>query len=328
MQDKEKFYNASPMKYILLSDVINHPDHQAGRLLHIKESTADMVLKFFRSNIKNLKYQFNTKAKTIKINLEEDDYFNCFVVSKIHWLMHDFKVNGVSYAPQGFLQKTVDGDQFAAEIHPGTYRYHAMILAEMYNEYIIVADKENIFPDHKVLSFEEHNELVNKGFIRERKGSYSEVEVSNKGEDVFTLHEAGNHHDWNILKQSEELIKMFTKLTVYTDDQEGVEKLNLIKEQNIDVKITDNGYATIPHKEEWKGISVYIPKSDCMEDHFTLDMILDLDIDTDIVYHIDTGVTIINNSSVGCKRLILEIIQESKPEYLDNFLWARRVVRK
>ena len=81
----------------------------------------------------------------------------------------------------------------------------------------------------------------------------------------------------------------------------------------------DNGYATIPHKEEWKGISVYIPKSDSMEDHFTLDMILDLDIDTDIVYHIDTGVTIINNSSVGCKRLILEIIQESKPEYLDNF---------
>ena len=161
MQDKEKFYNASPMKYILLSDVINHPDHQAGRLLHIKESTADMVLKFFRSNIKNLKYQFNTKAKTIKINLEEDDYFNCFVVSKIHWLMHDFKVNGVSFAPQGFLQKTIDGDQFAAEIHPGTYRYHAMILAEMYNEYIIVADKENIFPDHKVLSFEEHNELVN-----------------------------------------------------------------------------------------------------------------------------------------------------------------------
>ena len=328
MQDKERFYNASPMKYILLSDIINHPKHQAERLLHIKESLADMVLKLFKSNVKNFKYEFNTEAKTINILLEEDHYCNFFTISKIHWLMHDFKTNGVSFAPQGFLQKTIDGEQFAAEIHPGTFRYHAMLLAEMYDEHIIVADKENYFPDHKNLSFEEHNKLVNKGFIRERKVSYSEVEVSNAGEDVFTVHEGGNHHDWNILKQSEELIKMFTNLTIYTDDQKCVEKLNLFKKQNIDIKITDNGYATIPHKEDWKGISVYIPKSDSMEDLFTLDMILDLDIDTDAVYYINTGVTIINNSSVGCKRLIREIVQESKPEYLNNFLWARRVVRK
>lgn len=328
MQDKEKFYNASPMKYILLSDIINHPKYQTSRLLFLKESTADMVLALFRSNIKKLNYRFQTGAKTIAVFLEEDDDYACFTLSKIHWLMHDFKCNGVSFAPQGFLQKTRDGEHFAAEIHPGTYRYHAMILAELYNEHIIVADKENYFPDHKVLSFEEHNELVNKGFIRERKVVYSEVEVSNAGEDVFTIHEGGNHHDWNILKQSEELIKMFTNLTIYTDDQKCVEKLNLFKKQNIDIKITDNGYATIPYKEDWKGISVYIPKSDSMEDIFTLDMILDLDIDTDVVYHINTGVTIINNSSVGCKRLIREIVQESKPEYLNNFLWARRVVRK
>ena len=68
-----------------------------------------------------------------------------------------------------------------------------------------------------------------------------------------------------------------------------------------------------------------IPESEFIEDSFTLDMLFDLDIDLDVIYYKDTGVTIFNNGSAGCKRLLPQIVDESKPIYLKDFLWARRV---
>ena len=197
----------------------------------------------------------------------------------------------------------------------------------MYNEHILVADKENYFPNHPELSFEEHKKLADQGFIRERKGSYSEIETSQRGENIYTVHEGGNHHDWNIIIQSEELAKMYTKVTIYTDDEDCVARLNLLETTGVEIKIANQGYAYIPFEEQFNGVSVYIPKSDQIEDAFTYDKLIYLDIDTDIVFYADTGVTIINNGTAGCKRLIPQLVKESKPEYLDNFLWARRVIR-
>lgn len=329
MQSKDKYNNSSPMKYILLGDIIKHPNYSKVRLDYINISTGDMFLKLFELDVKKLDYSFLQDSNTIQVHMRKKYDENFFNLSKLHWLIHDFKTNGVSFAPQGFLQKDDDDNKntFATEIHPGTYRFLAMILGEMYNEHILVADKENYFPNHPELSFEEHKKLADQGFIRERKGSYSEIEVSQRGENIYTVHEGGNHHDWNIIIQSEELAKMYTKVTIYTDDEDCVARLNLLETTGVEIKIANQGYAYIPFEEQFNGVSVYIPKSDQIEDAFTYDKLLHLDIDTDIVFYTDTGVTIINNGSVGCKRLIPEIIKESKPEYLDNFLWARRVIR-
>ena len=65
-----------------------------------------------------------------------------------------------------------------------------------------------------------------------------------------------------------------------------------------------------------------------MEDLFSIEMFLDLDIDTDVVYYKYNNICIFNNGSAGCKRMISEIVSESKSEYLNNFLWARRVIKK
>jgi hypothetical protein len=325
MQDKEKFYNSSPMKEIKLKDIFNHPKYSTDRNIFYQEMFKDLFLGFYRAKEKKMQYNFLPKVLRGTIQVKEE-YTNIYEFTKLHWLVHDFKVNGISFKPQGFLQKE-DPDQFACEIHPGTYRFFALLVAGMYDESIIVADRENYFPDIPELSYEEHLQLVNEGFIRERVGSYTEIETTQRQENVFTNHENSNHHDWNIIIQLEELAKIYTNLTIYTDDINDIEKLDLLAKENLEIKTTNQGYVHIPHKENYEGVSVYIPKSENMEDVFTFDMLLQLDLDTDIVYFVDTGVTIINNGSIGCKRLISQIIEESKPEYLNNFLWARRVVR-
>lgn len=329
MQSKDKYNNSTPMKYILLGDIIKHPNYSKARLDYINKSTEDMFLKLFELDVKKLNYKFIPRSNTMQVFMKDEHEENFFNLSKLHWLIHDFKTNGVSFAPQGFLQKEddVESDIFAAEMHPGTYRFLAMILGEMHDEHVLVADKENYFPNYPVLSFEEHNKLVVQGFIRERKGAYSEIETSQRGENIYTVHEGGNHHDWNIIIQSEELAKMYTKVTIYTDDADCVARLNLLETTGVEIKIANQGYAYIPFEEQFNGVSVYIPKSDQIEDAFTYDKLIYLDIDTDIVFYADTGVTIINNGTAGCKRLIPKLVKESKPEYLDNFLWARRVIR-
>ncbi len=100
-----------------------------------------------------------------------------------------------------------------------------------------------------------------------------------------------------------------------------------MSEQNREIKIIVNGYALIPDNENVEVVSGYILKAECMEYVFIFSMINYLDFDHDIVHFVDTGVCIINNGTIGCKRLIPEIVEESKPEYLNRFLWARRVVR-
>lgn len=330
MRDDEiKFLNSSPMKNISLRDIFNHPKYAIERNDYYKVMMADIFLTFYRQDNKNFVYNFQPKEikGTIQIKMQNESLKKMYDFAKLHWLIHDFKVNGISFKPQGFLQNTDTSGTFSCEIHPGTFRFFALIVAKMFDETMVVADKHNHFPDIPRLTYEEHLQLVNEGFIRERTGAYSVQEVTQREEKIYTHHERNNHHDWNIITQLQELGKIYTNLTIYTDEVEDIERLDLLARENIEIKTTEQGYAYIPHMEKFNGVSVYIPKSENMEDVFTLDMLLLLDLDTDIVHFVDTGVSIINNGSTGCKRLIPEIIQESKPEYLNRFLWARRVER-
>jgi hypothetical protein len=327
MQDKDSYYNSSPMKCILLHDIIHHPKFSVDRSQDLKVLLGAMVKDFLNSH-KKLNHQMVPEANTIRIDMNSDDERDAFEFAKLHWLIHDFKTNGIAFMPQGILQKTDDAKTFFPEMHPGTFRWFAMFYNKMWDKSIIVADKESYFPDYPILSYEEHTVLCNSGFIRNRKGSYAEIETSNRGEKLFTLHERGNHHDWIILKHLEELEKVFKKVNVYTDSPQGIQRLELLAKDGLEIKILQGNKCTIPSKENFEGVSVYIPESDFMEDLFSIEMFLDLDIDTDVVYYKYNNICIFNNGSAGCKRMISEIVSESKSEYLNNFLWARRVIKK
>jgi hypothetical protein len=330
MQDKDKFYNSSPMKLISLEDIFNHPEYDIKRHGYYYEMISDLFMGFYTSKVEKLNYSFLPKNVRGTI-LVEQEFTKVYEFAKLHWLVHDFQVNGISFKPQGFLQNlSKEYKKFSLEIHPGTYRFFALLVAKMHNEYVVVADKENYFPDITPLTYEEHLKIVNEGFIRERIDSYAEIETTNLDEPIYTNQENSNHHDWNIIIQVEELAKIYSNLTIYTDDEDDICRLGLLKyegEKNIEIKAQNKGYAYIPILENYKGVSVYIPKSENMEDVFTFDMLLHLDLDDDVVYFEDSGVIILNNSTPGCRRLITQIIEESKPEYLNKFLWARKVKR-
>lgn len=332
MQDKDSYNNSTSMKCILLYDIINHPQIDQGRLNHLNEVLKLLIINWFK-NDKDCKFNYIEHAKTFQMEQENvNEYKEIYNFAKLHWLIHDFKTNGMGFMPQGFLQKIVNDNEitYYPEMHPGTFRWYALMFNSLYNESILVADKENFFPEYPELTFEEFWVLSNKGFIRERKGAYSELENMQNGEKIVTVHERQNHHDWIVIKHLEELKKKFTHINVYIDEDHMREFLAL-KNDGIEIKSLSSKQKFskfyIPSLEEFTGISVYIPHSLYMEDVFELPMLLHLDIDDDIVYFKDTGVIIFNNGSVGCKRLIPGIIEESKSEYLHNFLWARRIVR-
>ena len=324
MQDKDKFAYSSPMKYISVRDIINHESYSHEKSEHIYDYMRLMSIDFLRSH-KKLNYDFLPHANTINIYLDKQEEQAAYEFAKLHWLIHDFKANGVSFPPQGTLQKVADTENFFPEMHPGTFRWFAIMYNKMIDESIVVSDNEMHFSEIPVLSFEEYADICREGFIRERKGTYYEVEHLTTGEKLFTAHERSNHHDWIILKHLEELAKVFTKFTVYTDNSECVSRLDLLSREGIDIKILDKNKSYIPSIENFEGISVYIPDLGFVEDNFSLDMLFDLDIDLDVIYYKDTGVTIFNNGSAGCKRLLPQIVDESKPIYLKDFLWARRV---
>ena len=54
MQSKDKYNNSTPMKYILLGDIIKHPNYCKARLDYINKSTEDMFLKLFELDVKKL----------------------------------------------------------------------------------------------------------------------------------------------------------------------------------------------------------------------------------------------------------------------------------
>jgi len=324
MQDKD-LYSDLPMKYIPLRDIMSSDFLQEGRITWLYELLRDICIKFLR-NDKKLNYNFLPNANTIEIDMKSQSQKSVFEFAKLHWLIHDFRTNGVSFPPQGTVKRSKDNhEQFFLEIHPGTFRWYAIFYNKMLDEHLVVADIYNFFPEYTTLTYEQYNQICNEGFIRDRKGAYQEIETMQSGEKMFVTHERGNHHDWLILKNLEELKKVYSSFTIYTDNDDCLNRLDLLSSQGLEIKLIDKHKWCIPNNENFEGVSVYIPYQKNIEDIFTLDMILELDIDVDVVYFKDTGVTIFNNGSAGCKRLIPQIIDESKPIYLNDFLWARRV---
>jgi len=244
-----------------------------------------------------------------------------FLGSKLHWLCNDIKINGLGYPPQGFM-----GTEGYA-CHPGTYRYYATYLQQVDGP-AFVWDTENIF-NKKKINLEEWIKFCIRGDLRNK----STIEIKNTDSLPENLHDKWkfleihfqkNHHDYCIFLHDKELAKIYNKNlpTIYYSDDTVYEnaKKVLARPEFFKFKKIDNKFM-IPYNEKFKGVSMYLNKK--YEKDFTF-LFLYLDLNDDVAYSEDKQTIIFNNSTLNCKKLIPQIIEESTNTYLENFYWSNK----
>lgn len=254
-------------------------------------------------------------------------YFNGI---KLHWLCADSRVTGMSYPIQGEL--TRDKELIA---HPGTYRWYASVVNRMKDSRIIFAstEKQLLLP----LTFKEWVTENSSGFIREQRL----FRMCNQ--DGFPiLEENENHHDFHIYNHGYGLQDMFAgkKISIHigagTSKQASQSKKHVIEKLELAYEHSDHKYTdhfeikvinplfkySIPEINNFSGVSIYIDSNLDVEN--LLQGILHIDSVDSVAYmenHTHNFI-MFNNSHRDCKKLIREIVHESKPSYLDTFSWT------
>jgi hypothetical protein len=255
------------------------------------------------------------------------EYFNGI---KLHWLCADSRVTGMSYPIQGEL--TRDKELIA---HPGTYRWYASVVNRMKDSRIIFAstEKQLLLP----LTFKEWVTENSSGFIREQRL----FRMCNH--DGFPiLEENENHHDFHIYNHGYGLQDMFAgkKISIHigagTSKQASQSKKHVIEKLELAYEHSDHKYTdhfeikvinplfkySIPEINNFSGVSIYIDSNLDVEN--LLQGILHIDSVDSVAYmenHTHNFI-MFNNSHRDCKKLIREIVHESKPSYLDTFSWT------
>jgi hypothetical protein len=255
------------------------------------------------------------------------EYFNGI---KLHWLCADSRVTGMSYPIQGEL--TRDKELIA---HPGTYRWYASVVNRMTDSRIIFAstEKQLLLP----LTFKEWVTENSSGFIREQRL----FRMCNQ--DGFPiLEENENHHDFHIYNHGYGLQDMFAgkKISIHigagTSKQASQSKKHVIEKLELAYEHSDHKYTdhfeikvinplfkySIPEINNFSGVSIYIDSNLDVEN--LLQGILHIDSVDSVAYmenHTHNFI-MFNNSHRDCKKLIREIVHESKPSYLDTFSWT------
>tara|TARA_R110002074_G_scaffold24053_1_gene72053 strand:+ start:912 stop:2048 length:1137 start_codon:yes stop_codon:yes gene_type:complete len=256
------------------------------------------------------------------------DYFNGI---KLHWLCADSRVTGMSYPIQGEL--TRDKQLIA---HPGTYRWYASVVNRMNDSRVIFAstEKQLLLP----LTFKEWVTENASGFIREQRL------FAFKSPDNFPiLEENENHHDFHIYNHGYALQELFAgkKITVHigagTTKQASQSKKRIIEQLEQHYQFNDNcTYSdhfeikvinplfkySIPEINNFSGVSIYMDSE--LDVEHLLHGILHIDSVDSIAYleNHEHDFILFNNSHRDCKKLIKEIVHESKLSYLDTFLWT------
>jgi len=255
------------------------------------------------------------------------EYFNGI---KLHWLCADSRVTGMSYPIQGEL--TRDKELIA---HPGTYRWYASVVNRMKDSRIIFAstEKQLLLP----LTFKEWVTENSSGFICEQRL----FRMCNQ--DGFPiLEENENHHDFHIYNHGYGLQDMFAgkKISIHigagTSKQASQSKKHVIEKLELAYEHSDHKYTdhfeikvinplfkySIPEINNFSGVSIYIDSNLDVEN--LLQGILHIDSVDSVAYmenHTHNFI-MFNNSHRDCKKLIREIVHESKPSYLDTFSWT------
>jgi len=245
-----------------------------------------------------------------------------FLSSKLYWLCNDIKINGLGYPPQGFLHP-----EKGYTCHPGTYRYYASYVQQS-NGLAFVWDTLDKFKKPK-LNIEEWVSFCSTGKIR----NHSVIEIKQndalkenqlKESNVLEIHFQLNHHDHCIFNYDRALAEIYNKdkPTIYYTDKEILEhnKSNMKNPDAYKYKFIHNKFL-IPSNENFKGVSMYLNKK--YKKDLTL-LFLYLDINDDVAYSSDRNTIIFNNSSINCKNLIPQIVEESDSNYLNDMHWSNK----
>ena len=251
---------------------------------------------------------------------------------KLHWLCADSRVTGISYPIQGQLTDT----QFIA--HPGTYRWYASIVNAMAEVQIIFATLQQ--QEMVQLSFKDWVRENSNGFIREKRKL-----VIDQPDGFPVLTENENHHDDHIYNHGYALQEMFAgkKITIYIGAESSKlvtgTKNEIIKElfsayelnqtdykDHFDIKIINPNFKySIPEINNFSGVSIYVDRYVGVANAGRLlQCLLYIDSVDSVAYSENYlhKFMVFNNSHRDCKKLITEIVHESKASYLDTFLWT------
>ena len=242
---------------------------------------------------------------------------------KLHWLCADSRVTGISYPIQGQLTDT----QFIA--HPGTYRWYASIVNAMAEVQIIFATLQQ--QEMVQLSFKDWVRENSNGFIREKRKL-----VIDQPDGFPVLTENENHHDDHIYNHGYALQEMFAgkKITIYIGAESSKlvtgTKNEIIKELFSAYELNQTDYKdhfkySIPEINNFSGVSIYVDRYVGVANAGRLlQCLLYIDSVDSVAYSENYlhKFMVFNNSHRDCKKLITEIVHESKASYLDTFLWT------
>ena len=175
--------------------------------------------------------------------------------------------------------------------------------------------------------------IINKGFLRNRI-TYTEENIEEESKLSYTeYHENQNNHDVNIKINYQELMKIYKdKITIFLPHGVTENVLYSIKDYNFEIKNLEkikHAEFFIPHNCNYKGIGIFADVNTGLEfeNNFRPTMLYSLDTIDDLAYTDNQKIMIFNNSSIGCRRLIPGIINESKAEYLNKFMWTKKTSR-
>jgi len=266
-----------------------------------------------------VEYDKNAKAYNFPQDVSEQ-----FDGAKLHWLVNDVKISGLGYPPQGYTTKT----QFVC--HPGTYRFLGAF-AQQIKADTSVWDNYNEFKPMP-LKLQEWINFCSNGFIRKHR--YITIKLDDFDDThretprrFLEIHETKNHHDHNIFNQDRALGEIYNygKPTIYCASERILKQVKefIGDESNYNFGVTSANPFLIPSRMGFKGVAMYIGQEGILHNPFDL-LFLYLDINDDVAYLPEAKLMIFNNSSHNCKKLIPEIVNESTPEYLEEFKWASK----
>lgn len=266
-------------------------------------------------------YDKNNKAYNFSDDTSNDKQFNG---AKLHWLVNDIKISGLSYPPQGYMQHK------GYVCHPGTYRFLAAF-AQQIESQVSVWDTYQEF-DSEPLDLIDWLNFCSNGFVRKHRIITIELDTTldqNRETEnrYLEVHETTNHHDHCIFNNDLALAEIYNydKPTIFAPSdfilkelQKKLQNSGLFKYKTINNKFL------VPYEMDFKGVGIYIEKYEDVGSDFS-HIILYLDTNDDVAVYRPTNITIFNCSTPNCKKLIPEIIEESSDDYLNKYLWANKI---
>lgn len=240
--------------------------------------------------------------------------------AKLHWLINDIKINGLSYPPQGIITSEKN---FSA--HPGTFRFVALYLQNLYNTRfentkIIVLDLHDKV-NYNTLTFKEWLSECTTGFLRKDR----KVGIIKTKNNYLEVQETQNHHDDVIELHNNDLKELYQNRYPYLFIRPNLE--DQYKENSIDdldkfqMRWFSKSVFHIPSLSRYEGVSIYVDPDVKMNVSIFCFLSL-LNLSDAVLYTQDKKIVIFNNSHPDTKKLLPEVIDESTDYFLENFLWT------